>query len=611
VGWGWAVTGGVIRLIGVGKTDTYNPTYTNEGGIDFFVGSSGTHILRLYKNGNVGVGTVNPTSKLHVVGDIKIEGAGNGIRFPDNSLQTTASTGGTPGGSNTQVQYNNSGTFGGSSSLVWNNTNQQLLISGSGNYCRQLVINDIATTAKVRIGASNTSGMYIQSNAYWDGTQWVRDDTSRPAFVQSMNQSTNAYDFRTVTAGTGAITWNVPLTISTSAVTVDANLTFTGAGRRITGDFYNATGANRLMFASDVANSPTSVGVVPTGNTQYTNITCFGSNDPANSSYVGFTAAGAGSYLEYGKVGTASNIPLIIRNSYSGTEVGRFSTTGQFGLGNVTPTELLHVNGGNIKIQGTVGTHGLIFPDGTKQTTASTGGGGGGTGDAIVFDASKPSHGFTVGQALYYTGTTYALAQANVSNMLGLFLVYSVTDTNNFKVIQAGKITGLSGLTAGEYYFVSDVTAGALTTTEPSAYSNPILFALSATEGIVLPYRPSINGNSGTGGNADAPLSNPTISSGVLTINLAVGRVFTVSLTQNITSIVFQNVPAVSAVNVQIIFTQDATGGRTVTFPSSFKWSGGTSLPVTTTANAIDVLNIMTVNGGTTWHTGYFVKDSK
>jgi hypothetical protein len=49
-------------------------------------------------------------------------------------------------------------------------------------------------------------------------------------------------------------------------------------------------------------------------------------------------------------------------------------------------------------------------------------------------------------------------------------------------------------LTAGNYYFVSDATPGLLVNTEPTnitSYSNPLLFTLSTTTGIVFPFRPS------------------------------------------------------------------------------------------------------------------------
>ena len=106
---------------------------------------------------------------------------------------------------------------------------------------------------------------------------------------------------------------------------------------------------------------------------------------------------------------------------------------------------------------------------------------------------NQAAHGFTTGQAIYYTGTAWALAEANSASTLGIGLVIYV-DTNNFYLCQSGLITGLSGLTAGQYYFVSDATPGALTSTSPVAstsFSNPLLFSLSTTSGIVIPFRPA------------------------------------------------------------------------------------------------------------------------
>lgn len=107
---------------------------------------------------------------------------------------------------------------------------------------------------------------------------------------------------------------------------------------------------------------------------------------------------------------------------------------------------------------------------------------------------TQASHGFSVGNAIYYTGSVYALARANAGTTLGVFIVSSVADVNTFTAAMLGPISGLSGLTAGQYYYVSSATAGLLTATEPALYSNPILLALSTTSGVILPYRPSIVG---------------------------------------------------------------------------------------------------------------------
>jgi len=58
---------------------------------DFMTSSNWEERMRITKVGNVGIGTVNPDEKLEVKGNIKINRSGNGIIFPDGTVQTTAS----------------------------------------------------------------------------------------------------------------------------------------------------------------------------------------------------------------------------------------------------------------------------------------------------------------------------------------------------------------------------------------------------------------------------------------------------------------------------------------------------------------------------------------
>lgn len=104
---------------------------------------------------------------------------------------------------------------------------------------------------------------------------------------------------------------------------------------------------------------------------------------------------------------------------------------------------------------------------------------------------TQASHGLVTGDAVYFSGTTWTKALADSTSTLAIGLVQYLT-VNTFNVIFSGQISGLSGLVAGEYYFVSDSVAGTLTNTEPSI-SNPILFALSTTTGVIMPWRPSDN----------------------------------------------------------------------------------------------------------------------
>ena len=122
------------------------------------------------------------------------------------------------------------------------------------------------------------------------------------------------------------------------------------------------------------------------------------------------------------------------------------------------------------------------------------GGGGGGSSGAKQF-VTQAAHGFAVKDVIYHNGSSYVKAKADAATTLGMFVVDQVFDSGSFELTQVGYIDGLTGLTAGQYYYCSESTAGLLTTTEPvwPNYSNPIFYAISTVAGYVLPFRPSIN----------------------------------------------------------------------------------------------------------------------
>ena len=117
---------------------------------------------------------------------------------------------------------------------------------------------------------------------------------------------------------------------------------------------------------------------------------------------------------------------------------------------------------------------------------------------------TQTTHGFSVKDAIYHTGSAWAKAQADSENTLALGIVTKVDDTNNFRFGFAGVHTLAShGLTPGQYYFLSSTVAGDLVTTQPATYSNPVLYVLDADTVIILPYRPLLTATgdaSGGGG---------------------------------------------------------------------------------------------------------------
>ena len=99
-----------------------------------------------------------------------------------------------------------------------------------------------------------------------------------------------------------------------------------------------------------------------------------------------------------------------------------------------------------------------------------------------------------------------------------------------------------------------------------------------------------------------------TISSGAVTFDCEVANSFSVSLTENITSITISNPPASGNKGIiEIEFTQDGTGSRTVSgWPASVLWAGGSAPTITTTATTgSDDIVLRTRDGGTSWRGGY------
>ena len=103
-------------------------------------------------------------------------------------------------------------------------------------------------------------------------------------------------------------------------------------------------------------------------------------------------------------------------------------------------------------------------------------------------------------------------------------IVSSVIDTNNFNLLLGGYLSGLSGLTPGDMYYVSDTTAGALVTSPPTAYTSatiPVMIAITSTAGFVnfsrdlapvdFPHFQGYVSIQGPGSGTPVTLANPII----------------------------------------------------------------------------------------------------
>lgn len=87
-----------------------------------------------------------------------------------------------------------------------------------------------------------------------------------------------------------------------------------------------------------------------------------------------------------------------------------------------------------------------------------------------------------------------------------------------------------------------------------------------------------------------------------VTINMANGNIQSLTLTGNVTLSVSNPAASGIASSLTLFLTQDSTGSRTVTWPTTTKWDSGTAPTLSTAAGAIDVVTLITQDGGTTWY---------
>lgn len=91
--------------------------------------------------------------------------------------------------------------------------------------------------------------------------------------------------------------------------------------------------------------------------------------------------------------------------------------------------------------------------------------------------------------------------------------------------------------------------------------------------------------------------TSPSSSSGTLTLDIENGNHFTVTLTENVTTLTISHWPAGTVLGViTLVLKQDATGSRTFAWPASVK---NTAPTITATASKADVYTIMSWDNGT------------
>ena len=102
---------------------------------------------------------------------LQTDGAGNITWVSTSTLGFSGS--GTPGGDDTQIQFNDSGSFGGTTSLVWDDTNQTLIATGTIDIYGNLSIN------------GNDRSQYFIDAAGSAGQVWASDGSGAGGWINT------------------------------------------------------------------------------------------------------------------------------------------------------------------------------------------------------------------------------------------------------------------------------------------------------------------------------------------------------------------------------------------------------------------------------------------
>ena len=347
--------------------------------------------------------------------------------------------GGSPGGSNTQVQFNDSATFGGEAAFTYDKTTYTLGLGVASTTTGTFKLYNSASANSVSLKSGNntaawtltfpvddgSSGQYLQTDGSGN-TSWTTVATGLTVGSTAISGGTTTrilYDnagvlgeysvipvalggtnatsasitaFNNITGytasgATGTTSTNLVFSTSpsiTSATlttpTTSGNVTATGTGALFLADFSNATVLSRFSFQTSTTNGLTGIYALPNGTATGAAWQATNNSDPTNASKIMITTnASTDVQLVSGINGTGTYLPLSIYTS--GGVSAQFSTTkGLLTLGVSGSTAgVLGIAGstaGTVSIQGaaSAGTWTFTLPTsgGTNSYVMTTNGSG-------------------------------------------------------------------------------------------------------------------------------------------------------------------------------------------------------------------------------------------
>jgi len=292
--------------------------------------------------------------------------------------------------------------------------------------------------------------------------------------LKDFQQGTNSDSFN------GPVGSTTPAAGTFTSLSDSGNLTFTGTGNRITGDFSNATVANRVAFQTSTANSNTNILAIPNGTGVASGWNAFNNPDPTNASYIRIIA-NSSSYtaLESGITGTGTYLPMTfytggserVRIGASGGikwlqqnegafAAGEWSRNASWGTYYKAPASGTTADIAFVSQNGTIGWK--ISNDGAGYTS-NIGSGGTvtqATSKSTGVTINKPTGQITTNNAALGAGATAAFV---VSNSIVAGADSACIHINSGAASAASYRVGITNFSSGAFIiFITNVSAGSL-----------------------------------------------------------------------------------------------------------------------------------------------------
>ncbi|HTY12844.1 MAG TPA: tail fiber domain-containing protein [Candidatus Omnitrophota bacterium] len=366
-----------------------------------------------FVNGYVGIGTSSPTSRLTVSGSVEISGTNNGIKFPDGTIQTTASSGGASSQwvtSGSNIYYNN-----GNVGIKATNPTATLEVAGRAK------IQDANYNTFVTGGTNSTPGSYNTAMGYNSLPSGTSGSENIAIGVNTLQN--NSSGANNVAMGYNTLQLNQGGAYNT-AIGYDTLYTNVSGG--------NNVGLGAFALSLTTAGNNVAVGYA---SGQY-------NTSGTGNVYLGYYAGPGSSSSRSNElyIANAGGTPLIY---------GKFNE-GNVGIGTSAPTATFEVNGGMRSASLATGWLTALSPVAVWGTSSGVSGDAGVRGYSLGYPDGVQGINFGAGTAVVGGSNTGIGVYGTSNTGIGVYGSAPTAASFNGKIISNGSVaSGTNAIALG------------------------------------------------------------------------------------------------------------------------------------------------------------------